>query len=225
MKPACKRTIPFSTGECLQCCWSEDRKPWIELKWGPGPWAGFEGAPRGGRAGPSALVMPSGPWKTQIHSCFFKRKQTCGSHEFTSVVQMVSREDDGDFLQQLDCDFEWFSSCMSRFNYAFPNVCPSSSIHAFICSPTPLTPGGRLGRTASRRPSGLIYANRRRRRRRKRSSMFMKLVFDERCSEEHSFNKGQRSCNWKPGRKEISLSFKLWLSSPYLTNWNKTPLK
>ena len=145
----------------------------------------------------------------------------CGSHEFTGIVKMVSSEDNY-FLQQLDCDFEWSSCCISRFNYTFPNVCPSSSFHAFLCPPSPLTPGRHLGSTASQTPTGL-YANQAWRE--KEEDHVYKAGLDERCSEEPRCNEGEKSCNRKLGRKEISLSFKLFLSSPYLTNWNKTPLK
>lgn len=148
----------------------------------------------------------------------------CGSHEFNGVVKMEwSSGEYNYFLQQLAYDFEWSSYCIS-YNYTFPNACPSSSIPAFLCSSSLLTSGRLSGSTASQKPSGLVYTNQAWSEKEEVYPVY-EAGLDERCSEKHHCNEGKYSCNKKFGRKEISLLFKLFLSSPYLTNRSKTPLK
>lgn len=75
-----------------------------------------------------------------------------------------------------------------------------------------------LGSTVSQRPSRLIYANQVLSEKEEAQAVYKNGLGNERYSEEHRCNEGGKSCSRNLGRKEISLSFKLFLSSPYLTN-------
>lgn len=72
--------------------------------------------------------------------------------------------------------------------------------------------------TVSQRPSRLIYANQVVSKKKEAQDVYKDGPDNEICSEEHRCNEGEKSCSRNLGRKEISLSLKLFLSSPYLTN-------